>query len=413
MTATSSTACSACSSGGRKTRTWPSRTSTASAVGGASWRSTTVGRRPAASPWAGRSPRARTATARSRRQRRPGERVERQAQADRRVAGDQVQPASAEVPAGRAPPVAAGRRVQRQHEPGRARPTGPSSRSIRSRRGRRGRRAVGSSASTSTVGRLARGQPGLAPDLVDRVLVGGDDTRSGRARSVRRRRRRSARASSTVAGPGLDGSASRSRSSPQRLAVAAPDDADLPARQRFARVPLALAVLDQAAGGEPVVRAARARSSARVALGRRRRRRCSTRRLPCRRSTRTSARRPSSAGRRRPRAARRRASPSASMRSHCSGVYGSVTRGSSRTRCTTLRNSNSTSVGSVRPGDRGGGRRVRRAGQRDVALAGEQPRRRVEADPSGTGHVDLGPGVEVGEVGAGPVGAVERRLVGR
>ena len=66
----------------------------------------------------------------------------------------------------------------------------------------------------------------------------------------------------------------------------------------------------------------------------------------------------------------------------------------------------------VRPRDRRGGERIGRAGQRDVALAGEQPRGRVEADPAGAGKVDLGPGVQVGEVGFGPRGAVERCDVG-
>ena len=41
--------------------------------------------------------------------------------------------------------------------------------------------------------------------------------------------------------------------------------------------------------------------------------------------------------------------------------------------------------------DGGCARRVRRGGQRDVALAGEQPRRRVQPDPARTGDVHLGP----------------------
>ena len=54
----------------------------------------------------------------------------------------------------------------------------------------------------------------------------------------------------------------------------------------------------------------------------------------------------------------------------------------------------------------------RRAGERDVALAGEQARGRVEADPAGAGQVDLGPGVQVGEVLLGARRAVERLHVG-
>ena len=41
---------------------------------------------------------------------------------------------------------------------------------------------------------------------------------------------------------------------------------------------------------------------------------------------------------------------------------------------------------------------VRGGAERDVALAGEQAAGRIHADPAGAGHVDLGPGVQVGEV---------------
>ena len=55
---------------------------------------------------------------------------------------------------------------------------------------------------------------------------------------------------------------------------------------------------------------------------------------------------------------------------------------------------------------------MRRRRQRDVTLAGEQPRRRVEPDPAGPGDVDLGPGVQVGEVGGGARWPVERLHIG-
>ena len=60
------------------------------------------------------------------------------------------------------------------------------------------------------------------------------------------------------------------------------------------------------------------------------------------------------------------------------------------------------------PVHRRGGERVGGAGQRDVALAGEQPRGRVETHPARSGKVDLGPGVQVGEVVLRPRRAVER-----
>ncbi len=53
------------------------------------------------------------------------------------------------------------------------------------------------------------------------------------------------------------------------------------------------------------------------------------------------------------------------------------------------------------------------AGQRDVALAGQQARGGIQADPAGAGQVDLAPGVQVGEVVVGAARAVERLDVGR
>ncbi|MDT4827529.1 hypothetical protein FQZ97_608780 [compost metagenome] len=56
--------------------------------------------------------------------------------------------------------------------------------------------------------------------------------------------------------------------------------------------------------------------------------------------------------------------------------------------------------------------RLRTARQGDVALAGEQPAGRVEADPAGAGQVHLAPGVQVGEVDVGAGRAVEGLHVG-
>ncbi len=64
------------------------------------------------------------------------------------------------------------------------------------------------------------------------------------------------------------------------------------------------------------------------------------------------------------------------------------------------------------PGDRCRGLRVGGAGEGNVALVGEQPRGRIEADPAGTRQVDLGPGVKIGEVLLGAGRAVERLHVG-
>ncbi len=50
------------------------------------------------------------------------------------------------------------------------------------------------------------------------------------------------------------------------------------------------------------------------------------------------------------------------------------------------------------PADRRGRAIVRRRGQGHVAFAAEQPRGGVQADPAGARNIDLGPGVQVGEV---------------
>ncbi len=62
--------------------------------------------------------------------------------------------------------------------------------------------------------------------------------------------------------------------------------------------------------------------------------------------------------------------------------------------------------------DRGGAGGLRRTGQRDVPFAGEQAGGGVEADPAGTGQVDLGPGVQIGEIVGGAFGAFQRLFVG-
>ena len=51
-----------------------------------------------------------------------------------------------------------------------------------------------------------------------------------------------------------------------------------------------------------------------------------------------------------------------------------------------------------KPGDRRRTDRVGRARQRDMPFAGKQSRGRIETEPAGTGDVDLGPGMQVGEV---------------
>ena len=62
---------------------------------------------------------------------------------------------------------------------------------------------------------------------------------------------------------------------------------------------------------------------------------------------------------------------------------------------------------------RGGARGLGRARERNVALAGEQARGRIEADPARAGKIDLAPRVQVGEVVVGARRPLERLGVGR
>ena len=107
---------------------------------------------------------------------------------------------------------------------------------------------------------------------------------------------------------------------------------------------------------------------------------------------------------------------------HCSSVYGLVTRGVSSIRVTSMWNANSGRTSSfslagsfVKPNEPvigAGAEGIGRAGERDVTLAREQARGRVEADPARPRHVHLGPGVEVGEVELRPRRTIEGLDVG-
>ena len=59
------------------------------------------------------------------------------------------------------------------------------------------------------------------------------------------------------------------------------------------------------------------------------------------------------------------------------------------------------------------GRRLRRAGEWQMTLAGEQPGRRVETDPAGARQIHLRPGVQIGEILFRSRRAIDRLHVGR
>ncbi len=70
-------------------------------------------------------------------------------------------------------------------------------------------------------------------------------------------------------------------------------------------------------------------------------------------------------------------------------------------------------IGEARePRDRRGVAIMRRCGERNVALAGQQPGGRIEADPARARKIDLDPGVQIGEVVVGAGRPVERDEVG-
>ena len=66
----------------------------------------------------------------------------------------------------------------------------------------------------------------------------------------------------------------------------------------------------------------------------------------------------------------------------------------------------------VHAADGGGTLRRRRRGQRNVALAREQPGGRIEADPARARQVNFGPGVQIGEIVVRARRPVERFHIG-
>ena len=168
----------------------------------------------------------------------PGDRVQRQPQTDRRSAGREDQPAAPEPPGGARPPGLAG--GERQHPAGRLGDVGVELGHQLPAPGRRRRRGVRRAAAD------VLGQRG------ERVLVG----RRAAARAGRPRTWVTRRASASVlrraagsAAASSHGSANSSGSLPERDAVGAPLERDVPARQRLAGVPLALAAVHDAARG--------------------------------------------------------------------------------------------------------------------------------------------------------------------
>ncbi len=105
-------------------------------------------------------------------------------------------------------------------------------------------------------------------------------------------------------------------------------------------------------------------------------------------------------------------SPSASSFAHAASVKGSR----HARRLAQPRHAHVEAEGHLRRLDEAGDRRrravMRRRAQRQMAFAAEQARGRVHADPAGAGNIDLGPGVQVGEILVRAARAFDRIDVG-
>ena len=246
-------------------------------------------------------------------------------------------------------------------------------------------------------------------DVGERILVGRDHVLRSNAQALGQRFGKRAGILGVEAIVAI-GAADEGGVAPERHAVRAPVAGEGPARQRLARIPLALPEVEQAPGRERIAHA-RQQRTAEAALGR-------------------------THGRRVPFLAvhvvdRHERRLAAHGQAHVAGLELPIDAIAEREDVVPL------FVG-VRLGDprilvharhrhlvveldlartheaRHRGRRFR-AGcrrERNVPFAGEQPRGRIEAHPPGAGQIYLGPGVEVREVLAGPLRALQRLLVG-
>ena len=320
-----------------------------------------------------------------------GKRAERQAEAHRRVAGAQVGAAAAEGPGFRDPGAAIVHREigERQHVADGGVEAAPE----HALEPRVGLRAAG----LGRRGRDVDRQLALAALPVDRVLVGREDE----AGEFEPPGERPDQALGIRDGGGLRTVLHGDQVGvlPDRPAVLAPVQGEGPARQALAGIPLALAVMQHAAGGEAVPKAANQRVGE-APLGRADRGDVPFGRFEVvdRDEGRLAAHGQAHVLRgeirvdalaepvhRRPDLVRERLGDARGF-SHAADrhLVGELDLGRFG-----------------EPRDRRGGVVVGGGHQRDVALAGEQAGGGIETDPAGARQVDLGPGVEIGEVGAG------------
>ncbi len=337
----------------------------------------------------------------------PADGIQRQPQSRRRIPGQQHDAAAPQSPVGAGPARVVGAAVQRQHEGGRG---GGRFVEAGQQRGPAGAGVGGGI--VAGVHRIAFGQPNFGRQPVQGVLVGGPHLCQWQPQAVGDRGehlagRLGVDRCGRCAAPGVG---QQRVVRPQRPPVGAPVQRNLPARQRFSGIPTALPALDQPArcphrlqsGGQircplPLVGPVGRRGPLLGDL------------VVHRHERRLTADGQPDVGGGQP-----LVDPPADLADRLPRLVGVGQRdarvfvdardgvGEFQHRC----------AGFGAAADRRRRRRVRRGRQRDVALTGEQPRRRVQTDPARTGDVHLRPRVQVGEVGDGSRRPVERLDVG-
>ena len=326
--------------------------------------------------------------------RQPGQGLQRQAQAHRRVAGDQQQAAGADLPALRHPARLGLPALHRQHEAA-----------------RRAQAAIEYLQDAGALLGVLQARVGgidvdrqlaLAHQVMERVLVGVEHIARVDFQALGQGAHE---VPGLVIGGRVDPVGARRRQTPGGLAVAPPIQGVDPARQRLAGVPLALAVGQQALRGKVIAHAQRQLVGPRL-LGRADRRGVPFRALHVVDGDEGGL--------------------ATHGQAHVAGLEPGVHRlaqgidllplllavglGDAR-RFIEARHLHLVAELDLtfvhRAGDRRRGLRLGGGAERDMALARQQAGGRVQADPAGAGHVDLAPGMQVGEVHFRAAGAVQ------
>ena len=256
-------------------------------------------------------------------------------------------------------------------------------------------------------------QPALPPQVVKRVLERRENVLRVE-RKARGEMRKELLSRDFIRAASLRFVREQRRVLPDRLAVLAPEERERPARQRLARIPLALAVMQQAFGRVALLHLRQQRSP-KTPLDRLCRRRVGGR-VPFRTVAvvRRDERRLAAHGEADVFASQVRIDARTERLDFSPLLFG-VRFGNARRLPDPLDFHRVTEFGFApfgKPGDRRCAAGLRRARERNVPFAREEPRSRIQSDPSGPRKVNLAPRVEVGEVDIRAGRPVERFHVG-